>query len=79
MKMVQKPIPSPLHYGIDPLTGFLPSDPPLQYLSCLYYSPWEQTLTEIPVVRVAGSFRAPVKSMPVLKEEFVPQDHYPRQ
>lgn len=32
------------HYGLSPVTGFLPSKPPLQRLPDAYFAPWENRL-----------------------------------
>ncbi|KAJ1724864.1 tryptophan 2,3- dioxygenase [Coemansia erecta] len=53
-------------YDISPKNGFLPSEPPLQRLSDLYYEPWEQIMDRFNQYLLAHHIRRLVREMPVL-------------
>ena len=50
-------------YDISPLTGFLPSTPPLQMLPNPYYEPWETLITMFHDLMLAGRLREHVKKV----------------
>ncbi|CAG8563578.1 2829_t:CDS:2 [Acaulospora colombiana] len=53
-------------YDLDPVTGFLPSTPPLERLPGTFYEPWEQLIDNFHDLILTGRFRSSVDKMPVL-------------
>ncbi|KAJ3335603.1 hypothetical protein HDU91_002103 [Kappamyces sp. JEL0680] len=58
-------IPSLSDYGIDPITGFMPSPPPLWRLSA-YYDPWETIMDHLNPLILSGVLRKKVEKLPLL-------------
>jgi hypothetical protein len=50
-------------YDISPLTGFLPTTPPLQRLPNSYYEPWEKLIVTFHDLLLAGRLREYVKKV----------------
>jgi indoleamine 2,3-dioxygenase len=50
-------------YDISPLTGFLPSTPPLQRLPNPYYEPWETLISMFHDLMLVGRLREYVKEV----------------
>ncbi|KAI8970776.1 Indoleamine 2,3-dioxygenase [Pilobolus umbonatus] len=53
-------------YDISPLTGFLPSTPPLRRLPQAYYAPWETLMDDFNGLLLAGRLREKVHKLPLL-------------
>ncbi|CAG8547176.1 6136_t:CDS:2 [Dentiscutata heterogama] len=57
-------------YDISPVTGFLPSTPPLRRLPS-YYEPWEVLLDNFHVLMLAGRLRSSINKLSVLDTNFL--------
>ncbi|KAG0895110.1 hypothetical protein G6F34_008519 [Rhizopus arrhizus] len=44
-------------YDVSPITGFLPSKPPLKRLSNEYFAPWENMMDDFNDLLLAGKLR----------------------
>ncbi|KAI9308808.1 Indoleamine 2,3-dioxygenase [Cunninghamella echinulata] len=53
-------------YDISPITGFLPSEPPLRRLPDPYFEPWENMMEDFNGLLLAGRLREKVHKMPLL-------------
>jgi indoleamine 2,3-dioxygenase len=53
-------------FGIDPVTGFLPKQPPLTRLPDPYYQPWELCIDDISHLLVAWKLRQRITGIPEL-------------
>ena len=51
------PIPELEDYGLDPETGFIPAEPPLERLEDPYYAPWERLMDKFHGLLFAGRLR----------------------
>ncbi|CAG8454207.1 9413_t:CDS:2 [Paraglomus occultum] len=56
-------------YDIDPVTGFLPSIPPLRRLPDPYYEPWESLLDIFHDLMLAGRLRECIGKLEILKTD----------
>lgn len=56
---------NPLHYDIDPVTGFLPSRDPLLKLPSRYDA-WEQCVAELPAYLISGHVRHYISQLPLI-------------
>ncbi|CAI2163268.1 6547_t:CDS:2 [Funneliformis geosporum] len=56
-------------YDINPLSGFLPSTPPLQRLTNPYYEPWETLIDIFHELMLIGRLREYVRKLPLLKTD----------
>ncbi|ORY96908.1 Indoleamine 2,3-dioxygenase [Syncephalastrum racemosum] len=54
-------------YDIDPVMGFLPTEPPLRRLSDPYYEPWENMFEDFNGLLLAGKLRENIHKMPLLE------------
>ncbi|KAG1501279.1 hypothetical protein G6F46_006048 [Rhizopus delemar] len=54
------------HYGLSPVTGFLPSKPPLQRLPDAYFAPWENRLDGLHEALADHSIRKDIQKLPLL-------------
>ncbi|KAI8812977.1 Indoleamine 2,3-dioxygenase [Cladochytrium replicatum] len=65
--MPSGPVPKLENYGIHPVYGFLPMDPPpLKRLPNPYFEPWEQLMDELHHLILVGALRSKVKQLPIL-------------
>ena len=58
------PIPELEDYGLDPETGFIPPEAPLERLEDPYYAPWERLLDKFHGLLLAGRLREAVLRVP---------------
>ncbi|KAL2759898.1 hypothetical protein ACRALDRAFT_1038940 [Sodiomyces alcalophilus JCM 7366] len=49
--------------------GFLPSEPPLQFLPDPYYAPWEKLVHHLPELLRSGRFHGKVHQLPILETD----------
>ncbi|OAX77453.1 hypothetical protein ACJ72_08249 [Emergomyces africanus] len=63
------PLPSLADYGISPVTGFLPEQPPLQKLPDLYYAKWESIVANLQALLLSHRLRPSIDKMPILTTE----------
>ena len=61
------PIPELEDYGLDPETGFLPAEAPLERLVDMYYAPWERIMDKFHGLLLAGRLREAVMTVLVLE------------
>jgi indoleamine 2,3-dioxygenase len=54
------PIPQFEDYGLDPETGFIPAEPPLERLEDPYYALWERLMDKFHGLLLAGRLREAV-------------------
>ena len=54
------PVPELEDYGLDPETGFLPAELPLERLEDIYYAPWERIMDRFHGLLRAGRLREAV-------------------
>jgi len=59
------PIPDLEDYGLDPETGFMPSEAPLERLADPYYAPWERIMDKFNGLLLAGRLREAVNKVPL--------------
>ncbi|KAE8141554.1 Indoleamine 2,3-dioxygenase [Aspergillus pseudotamarii] len=59
------PIPNPSDYGLSPELGFLPNEAPLERLPDDYYAPWEDLVSDIPLLH-HGVLQDQIERLPVL-------------
>lgn len=59
-------IPDPLAYDLSTTHGFLPSKLPLRRLSDVYYSAWEDVVSNLQPLLLSGRLREVVRVLPVL-------------
>lgn len=57
------PIPELEDYGIDPETGFMPAEPPIERLEYSYYAPWERLMDKFHGLILAGRLREAVNKV----------------
>ncbi|KAG5292378.1 indoleamine 2,3-dioxygenase subfamily [Histoplasma ohiense] len=60
------PLPSLADYGISPVTGFLPQEPPLQSLPDPYYAKWESIAANLQALLLSHRLRPTIDAMPIL-------------
>ena len=60
------PIPELEDYGLDPESGFMPAEPPLEILEDSYYAPWERLMDKFHGLLLAGRLREAVLKVPPL-------------
>ncbi|KAG0743338.1 hypothetical protein G6F57_008318 [Rhizopus arrhizus] len=53
-------------YDVSPITGFLPSKPPLKRLSNEYFAPWENMMDDFNDLLLAGKLREKIHKLPLL-------------
>ncbi|KAG0237991.1 hypothetical protein BGX31_003383 [Mortierella sp. GBA43] len=64
--MVIKALPVLADYDISPVTGFLPTEEPLEILPDPYFAPWEETFKCFNGLLLASRLRQRVQELPVL-------------
>ena len=57
-------IPELEDYGLDPKTGFMPAEHPLERLEDAYYAPWERIMDKFNGLLLAGRLREAVAKVP---------------
>jgi indoleamine 2,3-dioxygenase len=60
------PIPKLEDYGLDPETGFMPSETPLERLEDGYYAPWERIMDKFNGLLLANRLREAINKVPPL-------------
>lgn len=58
-----------LSFAVDPNSGFLPSEYPVQRLSDPYYQPWEDLVNNLPALLLSRKIRLLVDKLPLLSTE----------
>ncbi|KAF9434089.1 hypothetical protein BGZ76_008560, partial [Entomortierella beljakovae] len=64
--MTLRSLPILTEYDISPVTGFLPSEEPLQILPDPYFAPWEETFQEFNSLLLVSKLRQRAQELPVL-------------
>lgn len=65
------PIPELDDYGLDPETGFMPPEQPLERLEDPYYASWERIMDKFHGLLLAGRLREAVSRVPTLLFPFI--------
>ncbi|KAL9108537.1 MAG: hypothetical protein Q9227_006752 [Pyrenula ochraceoflavens] len=60
------PIPKPEDYAVSPETGFLPSEPPLQFLTHPCYDRWERVIANFQSLLLTKRIRAVIDGLPII-------------
>lgn len=60
------PVPFVEDYDISPKNGFLPNEPPLQYLPHSYYRKWEAVVANLQALLLSKRLRAVLEELPVI-------------
>jgi len=68
------PIPELEDYGLDPETGFMPAEPPIERLEDSYYAPWERLMDKFHGLLLAGRLREAVNKVRYLNCPTFPLD-----
>jgi len=61
------PIPELEDYGMDPETGFMPAEQPLERLEDPYYAPWERIMDRFHGLLLAKRLREAIQKVPSLQ------------
>ncbi|KAI9265017.1 Indoleamine 2,3-dioxygenase [Phascolomyces articulosus] len=56
------------HYDISPITGFLPTEPPLQRLQNPIFLPWEKIMDDFHELLLAGKLDKHIQKLPLLNQ-----------
>ena len=56
-------------YDVSPITGFLPSKPPLKRLSNEYFAPWENMMDDFNDLLLAGKLREKIHKVIMMIDE----------
>jgi hypothetical protein len=56
-------------YDVSPITGFLPSKPPLKRLSNEYFAPWENMMDDFNDLLLAGKLREKIHKVIIMIDE----------
>jgi indoleamine 2,3-dioxygenase len=66
-----QPLPRLSDFDVSPLNGFLPTEPPCEYLPDPYYAPWERIMVNLQALVLTKRLRKDVDNLPILSTSFL--------